>query len=62
MRLNLQNKEDSVNALSKRVNDKQAALSALQARSKLESAAMKALKDRVSAALTGFEGRGLAWD
>lgn len=59
MRLNLQNKEDSVNALSKRVNEKQAALSALQAEIEAKDAAMKALKDRVSAALTGFEGKGL---
>lgn len=59
MRLNLQNKEDSVNALAKRVNEKQAALAELQAEIAAKDAAMKSLKDRVSAALTGFEGKGL---
>lgn len=66
LRLDLMNREDSVSALAKRVNDKQAALAgreaelaALQAELAQKDAAMKALKDRVSAALTGFEGKGL---
>lgn len=59
MRLDLQNKEDSVNALAKRVGEKQAALAALQAEIDAKDAAMKDLKDRVSQALSGFEGKGL---
>ena len=66
MRLDLMNKEDSLNALGGRIGEKQAALAdreaklaALQAEIAEKDAAMKALKDRVSAALTGFEGKGL---
>jgi len=66
LRLDLMNREDSVSALAKRVGDKQAALAAreaelaaLQAELAAKDAAMKGLKDRVSAALTGFEGKGL---
>lgn len=66
LRLDLMNREDSVNALSKRVAIDQAALAererelaALQAELAAKDAAMKSLKDRVSAALTGFEGKGL---
>lgn len=66
LRLNLMNREDSVQAMSKRVSEKQAALAAreeelaaLQAELAQKDAAMKALKDRVSSALTGFEGKGL---
>jgi len=59
MRLDLQNKEDSVNALAKRVGEKQAALASLQAEIDAKDAAMKDLKDRVSQALSGFEGKGL---
>ncbi|MBP7407305.1 MAG: OmpA family protein [Flavobacteriales bacterium] len=66
LRLELMNKEDSVNALGRRVSEKQAALAEreaklaeLQAELAAKDAAMKALKDRVSAALTGFEGKGL---
>lgn len=66
LRLDLMNREDSVAALMKRVSDKQAALaereselSALQAELAQKDAAMKALKERVSSALTGFEGKGL---
>lgn len=66
VRLDLMNKEDSVNALARRVSEKQAALAEreatlaeLQAELATKDAAMKALKDRVSAALTGFEGKGL---
>lgn len=59
MRLDLQNKEDSVNALGKRIGEKQAALAALQAEMEAKDAAMKDLKNRVSQALSGFEGKGL---
>lgn len=66
LRLDLMNKEDSVNALASRVKEKEAALAEreaklaeLQAELAAKDAAMKGLKDRVSAALTGFEGKGL---
>lgn len=66
MRLDLLNKEDSVNALGARMREKEAALAEreaklaeLQAELAAKDAAMRALKDRVSAALTGFEGKGL---
>lgn len=59
MRLDLQNKEDSVNALAKRMGEKQAALAALQAEMDAKDIAMKDLKSRVSQALSGFEGKGL---
>jgi chemotaxis protein MotB len=66
LRLDLMNKEDSVNALARRIGEKEAALAEREAalaelRAELASkdAAMRALKDRVSAALTGFEGKGL---
>ena len=66
LRLDLMNKEDSVNALAKRVDEKQATLADREARlAELQNelaakdAAMRSLKDRVSAALTGFEGKGL---
>ncbi len=66
LRSDLINKEDSLNALSKRVGEKQAALAdrearlaELQAEIAAKDAAMKGLKDRVSQALTGFEGKGL---
>ncbi|MBK6829985.1 MAG: OmpA family protein [Flavobacteriales bacterium] len=55
-----------MNALGRRVSEKQAALAEreaklaeLQAELAAKDTAMKALKDRVSAALTGFEGKGL---
>lgn len=66
LRLDLMNREDSLNALGARVAEKQAALAdtearlaTLQAELDAKDQAMKALKDRVSAALTGFEGKGL---
>ncbi|HRO99478.1 MAG TPA: OmpA family protein [Flavobacteriales bacterium] len=66
LRLDMMNREDSLNALGSRVAEKQAALAdtearlaALQAELESKDQAMKALKDRVSAALTGFEGKGL---
>lgn len=59
MRLDLQNKEDSVNALAKGMAEKQAALAALQTEIDAKDVAMKDLKGRVSQALSGFEGKGL---
>ncbi len=66
MRLNLQVKEDSLTKLSQRIGEKQAqlaereaTLSALQAEIAKKDEAMKSLKERVSKALTGFEGKGL---
>ncbi len=66
LRLDLMNKEDSVNALAKRMQekeslllDREARLAELQDELASKDAAMKSLKDRVSAALTGFEGKGL---
>ena len=66
LRLDMIAKEDSLNSLSKRVDEKQIALAdreaklaELQAEIAAKDAAMKGLKDRVSQALTGFEGKGL---
>ena len=66
VRLDLMNKEDSVSALAARLKTEEATLAEREARlAELQSllaakdSAMKALKDRVSAALTGFEGKGL---
>lgn len=66
MRINLQVKEDSLTKLSQSIGEKQAqlaereaALSALQAEIAKKDEAMKSLKERVSKALTGFEGKGL---
>lgn len=58
-RLKLQNKEDSLNVLSSSLADREAKLAKLQAELDQKDQAMKALKDRVSQALTGFEGKGL---
>jgi len=58
-RTDLMVREDSVNALAKAVAQKQALLAELQAELAAKDAAMRNLKDRVSAALTGFEGKGL---
>jgi len=66
LRLDLMSREDSLNALGKSVADKQAALAdkeaqlaELQAELASKDKAMRDLKERVSAALTGFEGKGL---
>lgn len=66
LRLDLMNREDSVMALSRRVAEKEGALadrerklSELQAELSAKDAAMRDLRERVSSALTGFEGRGL---
>lgn len=58
-RLKLQGREDSLNALGHSLADREARLADLQKELAQKDAAMKALKDRVSAALTGFEGKGL---
>ncbi|MCW5899951.1 MAG: OmpA family protein [Flavobacteriales bacterium] len=66
LRLDLMNKEDSVMALAKRMGekeallkDREAKLAELQADLAAKDAAMRDLRQRVSQALTGFEGRGL---
>ncbi len=58
-RLKLQNKEDSLSVLSASLADREAKLATLQAELDKKDKAMTALKDRVSQALTGFEGKGL---
>ena len=58
-RLKLQNKEDSLSVLATSLKDREAKLATLQAELEKKDQAMKALKDRVSQALTGFEGKGL---
>lgn len=67
LRLDLMNKEDSLNALGRRMGekeallrDREARLAELQAELEAKDRAMRELKDRVSAALTGFEGKGLS--
>lgn len=66
LRLDLMKREDTLAVMTKQMGDKQAALAdreaqlaELQAELAAKDAAMKSLKDRVSAALTGFEGKGL---
>lgn len=59
LRLDLQNKEDSIARSSKRLAEREAKLAELQAELEMKDAAMRALRQRVSAALTGFEGKGL---
>lgn len=58
-RLKLQNKEDSLAVLATSLKDREAKLADLQAELDKKDQAMKALKDRISKALTGFEGKGL---
>lgn len=58
-RLKLQNKEDSLGVLASSLKDREAKLADLQSELEKKDAAMKALKDRISQALTGFEGKGL---
>lgn len=58
-RLKLQNKEDSLNVLATSLADREAKLATLQSQLDQKDQAMKELKDRVSSALTGFEGKGL---
>jgi chemotaxis protein MotB len=59
VRLRLMGKEDSLEALSASLADREARLAELQAELDRKDQAMRSLKDRVSKALTGFEGRGL---
>ena len=66
VRLDLMNKEDSVNAMAKQVSEKQAALAdreaklaELQKEIAAKDSTMASLKGRVSRALSGFEGKGL---
>lgn len=66
LRLDLMSREDTLMAMTKAMSEKQAALAdrearlaELQAELAAKDAAMKSLKERVSAALLGFEGKGL---
>jgi chemotaxis protein MotB len=59
VRLRLMGKEDSLNTLGLSLADREAKLAELQAELAAKDQAMKGLKDRVSKALTGFEGKGL---
>lgn len=66
LRLDLMKREDTLAVMTAQMSDKQAALAdreaqlaELQAELAAKDAAMKSLKDRVSSALTGFEGKGL---
>lgn len=59
VRLRLMAKEDSLNTLSGSLADREAKLAELQAELARKDEAMRGLKDRVSKALTGFEGKGL---
>jgi chemotaxis protein MotB len=59
VRLRLMSKEDSLNSLGRSLADREAKLAELQAELEAKDKAMKGLKDRVSKALTGFEGKGL---
>lgn len=58
-RLDLQRQEDSLAALSSSLREREARLSELQHELAQKDKAMKSLKERVSAALSGFEGKGL---
>jgi chemotaxis protein MotB len=58
-RLKLQTREDSLNVLGRSLAERQARLADLEKELASKDAAMHALKQRVSAALTGFEGKGL---
>jgi chemotaxis protein MotB len=58
-RLRQQRQEDSLNVLSRNLSEREAKMADLQKELASKDAAMKSLKDRVSAALTGFEGKGL---
>lgn len=58
-RLRLQRQEDSLGVLSRSLGDREARLADLQKELATKDAAMKSLKDRVTAALSGFEGKGL---
>ena len=58
-RLKLQGREDSLDALGRSLVDREKKLADLQREVAEKDAAMRSLKDRVSAALTGFEGKGL---
>ncbi len=59
VRLRLQNKEDSLGKLASSLAEREKKLAELQAELSSKDAAMKALRQKVSAALTGFEGKGL---
>jgi len=59
VRLRLMAKEDSLDQLGTSLADREAKLAELRAELSRKDEAMHALKERVSRALTGFEGKGL---
>jgi chemotaxis protein MotB len=59
VRLRLMAKEDSLDQMAASLADREARLAELQAELAKKDQAMRALKDRVSKALTAFEGKGL---
>lgn len=59
LRLDMHGKEDSLNALARSLAEREAKLGELHVQLQQRDSAMKELRDRVSKALTGFEGRGL---
>lgn len=59
VRLNLMGKEDSLAGLGRSLAEREAKLAELQAELAKKDQAMKGIKERVSKALVGFEGKGL---
>ena len=59
VRLNLMGKEDSLEGLGLSLAEREAKLAELQAELAKKDQAMKGIKERVSKALVGFEGKGL---
>ena len=59
VRLNLMGKEDSLAGLGRSLAEREAKLAELQAELSKKDQAMKGIKERVSKALVGFEGKGL---
>ncbi len=59
LRIDMQGKEDSLNTLARSLAEREAKLGELHVQLQQRDAAMKELKERVSKALTGFEGKGL---
>lgn len=59
IRIDMQTKEDSLNALARSLGEREAKLAEVQAELDRKEAAIRDLKKRVSDALTGFEGKGI---
>jgi len=58
-RLRLLRQEDSLSTLAMSLGEREAKLAELQKELAVKDSAMRSLKDRVSSALSGFEGKGL---